>query len=74
MLFLWDYLITLGDEVEYFWGRRLTAANALFLLNRYINLVITIMQFFSTAFFQTAHVSSHLNPSYQCSYVILEVR
>ncbi|KAI0088416.1 hypothetical protein BDY19DRAFT_196924 [Irpex rosettiformis] len=56
VLFLWDFLITMGYEVEYFWGRKITAASALFLLNRYVSLVITIMQFFSPAFFQTAHV------------------
>ncbi|KAI0341509.1 hypothetical protein BDW22DRAFT_1359098 [Trametopsis cervina] len=53
-LFLWDYVITLQDEVQYVWGRKFSAATLLFLLNRYVNLVITIMELMVQAPFQTA--------------------
>ncbi|KAI0738618.1 hypothetical protein C8Q80DRAFT_1275587 [Daedaleopsis nitida] len=35
-LVIYDYAITLGQEIEMFWRRKLTGATALFLLNRYL--------------------------------------
>ncbi|KAI0825954.1 hypothetical protein BC629DRAFT_1586818 [Irpex lacteus] len=58
VLFLWDYLITVEDEVEYFWERKITTASVLFLLNRYVNLAITVLQFFAVSSFQTAQCAS----------------
>ena len=37
----YEYLITLGDEVELFWGKRFTGASLLFFLNRYLNIFQT---------------------------------
>ena len=33
---IYDYIITLGQEIEMFWMRKFTGATALFLLNRYL--------------------------------------
>ncbi|KAI0711554.1 hypothetical protein C8Q76DRAFT_785329 [Earliella scabrosa] len=52
-LFLWDYFVTLDREIEYVWGSRFSAATALFLLNRYLNLVITILELIVQAPFLT---------------------
>nr|VWP02332.1 Surface protein PspC [Ganoderma boninense] len=42
-LYIYDYMITFGREVELFWGRRFTGASVLFLLNRYLNLAHMIV-------------------------------
>ncbi|EJF59043.1 hypothetical protein DICSQDRAFT_42484, partial [Dichomitus squalens LYAD-421 SS1] len=36
VLFLYDALITTGDEIQCFWGKKLTGAAILFWLNKYI--------------------------------------
>ncbi|KAF8875438.1 hypothetical protein BD779DRAFT_1790186 [Infundibulicybe gibba] len=41
--YVWDYFLTLPDEVEYFWKGKWTLLRFLFLLNRYHRLVITII-------------------------------
>ncbi|KAI0687549.1 hypothetical protein C8Q76DRAFT_760014 [Earliella scabrosa] len=41
-LIVWEYLITLGQEVELFWANKLTGAAVLFYFNRYLNLVNNI--------------------------------
>ncbi|KAI1791884.1 hypothetical protein LXA43DRAFT_1094224 [Ganoderma leucocontextum] len=40
----YEYFITLGDEVKYFWKRRSLGPSALFYMNRYLNLVLSIYQ------------------------------
>ncbi|KAI0718357.1 hypothetical protein C8T65DRAFT_638704 [Cerioporus squamosus] len=52
-LFLWDYFVTLDREVEYVWGQKLSAASLLFILNRYVNLLITVLELIEQAPFQT---------------------
>ena len=39
MLVLYDHLLTLDSEVKYFWSGKVTGASALFIANRYLNLV-----------------------------------
>ncbi|KAI0777478.1 hypothetical protein BD413DRAFT_467412, partial [Trametes elegans] len=56
VLFIWDYLVTLDREVEFVWGQRFSAASALFVVNRYVNLLITILELVEQATFQTAEV------------------
>ena len=56
VLFLWDYTVTLGDEIYYVWEKPFTAATFLFLLNRYVNLLITILEIMEQAPFQTKQV------------------
>ncbi|RPD59340.1 hypothetical protein L226DRAFT_540397 [Lentinus tigrinus ALCF2SS1-7] len=41
-LFLYEYLLTLDLEVEYFWRSRLTRATALYFANRYCNVFLSI--------------------------------
>ncbi|KAI0738705.1 hypothetical protein C8Q80DRAFT_1275666 [Daedaleopsis nitida] len=41
-LFLYDYIITFGREVEFFWRAKPTGATAIFLSNRYLYLTITV--------------------------------
>ena len=43
VLFLYDYLITFEQEVRFIWGRKLTGANVIFILNRYPTLVMCLM-------------------------------
>ncbi|KAI0777519.1 hypothetical protein BD413DRAFT_181425 [Trametes elegans] len=53
-LFLWDYFVTLDREVEYIWKKRLSAASILFILNRYVNLGVSILEVIEQAPFQTS--------------------
>ena len=55
-LFIWDYLATFDSEVQYVWGQRLSAATILFIVNRYVNLLITILELIEQAPFQTPEV------------------
>ena len=36
VLFLYDSVVTIGDEMRFIWGRRLTSAIVLFHLNKYL--------------------------------------
>ncbi|KAK7036005.1 hypothetical protein R3P38DRAFT_2910148 [Favolaschia claudopus] len=40
VLFLWDYLITLDGEAQYFWGGHWSISRILFLCNRYYTLAL----------------------------------
>lgn len=63
VLFLWDYFITLDREVEYIWKSRFSAASGLFFLNRYLNLLITILELIVQAPFLTPEVRlSNIGP------------
>ncbi len=42
VLFLYDFVVTLVDEVTYFWGSKPTGATVVFFLNRYTALLYTI--------------------------------
>ncbi|TCD68167.1 hypothetical protein EIP91_011445 [Steccherinum ochraceum] len=53
-LFIWDYVITFSKEVRYVWGRKPTIATVLFMVNRYVNLSVTVFQLFSQASSQRA--------------------
>ena len=55
-LYLWDYFATIDREVEYVWGQKLSAASVLFISNRYVNLLITILELVEQAPFQTPKV------------------
>lgn len=47
----------MGDEARFVWGQSLSAATVLFMLNRYVNLLITVLELIEQASFQTAKVS-----------------
>ena len=49
VVFIYEYLITIGSETQYFWGRKKTGATVLFFLNRYASLVWYVLQFASYA-------------------------
>lgn len=59
-VFLWDYLVTLDMEVNYVWGHKLSMASGLFILNRYTNLLITILELIEQAPFETPQVKSSI--------------
>ncbi|KAI0367208.1 hypothetical protein BV20DRAFT_950669 [Pilatotrama ljubarskyi] len=63
-LFLWDYFVTFDREVQYVWSQKLSAASGLFIVNRYVNLVITILELIEQAPFQTPQPES---PPTRCS-------
>lgn len=52
VLFLWDYMVTLDDEVRYFWRGKMTLASVLFMVNRYVNLLIAMMEIMAQSPFQ----------------------
>lgn len=39
-----DWLVTFSDEIRLMWSRRMTGAKVLFLLNRYLWMISTILQ------------------------------
>ncbi|KAH9949064.1 hypothetical protein B0H21DRAFT_730400 [Amylocystis lapponica] len=43
-LYLLEYLVTLDQEIELVWSRKLTGANIIFLLNRYLVLILSIFK------------------------------
>ena len=50
MLLLSEYLETFPEEVELFWSKKWTGANALFFMNRYVPIlayVVTLLEFIS---------------------------
>ena len=49
MVFLYDSLITTGEEVRCFWGRKVTGAAILFWLNKYLTALYFILNFGSEA-------------------------
>ena len=42
MLCFYEHIITFGEEVRCVWGRRVSGASVLFLLNRYAILVVSL--------------------------------
>ncbi|PIL24669.1 hypothetical protein GSI_12553 [Ganoderma sinense ZZ0214-1] len=50
VLFLYDSVITIGDEMRFIWGRGLTGAIVLFYLNKYLLILYNTMLF--VTFFQ----------------------
>ncbi|GJE86752.1 hypothetical protein PsYK624_028330 [Phanerochaete sordida] len=53
VLFLWEFCVTFDDEVEYVWRGRWTPATILYMINRYVNVVITLLELLDQAPFQT---------------------
>ena len=48
-IFIYDYVLTFAQEVELIWGRKITGAAILFVLNRYVTLVWAVMSCISLA-------------------------
>ena len=42
-VFIYDYVLTFVQEVQLIWHRRITGATVLFVLNRYLTLMIVLM-------------------------------
>ena len=42
-LFTYEFCLTFGREVELFWRRKFTIASVLVILNRYVPLVVNLM-------------------------------
>ncbi|RDX43900.1 hypothetical protein OH76DRAFT_1421720 [Lentinus brumalis] len=47
---LYEDAITIGREVELFWGKRLTAASVLYFLNRYITMIFLLSDMFGSIY------------------------
>ncbi|TBU47615.1 hypothetical protein BD309DRAFT_987966 [Dichomitus squalens] len=54
VLFLYDALITTGDEIQCFWGKKLTGAAILFWLNKYITTFFMVWSI--TSYFKISDV------------------
>ncbi|KAI0640732.1 hypothetical protein C8Q79DRAFT_920930, partial [Trametes meyenii] len=62
-LVLYDFLITFGEEVRLFWGRKFTGASLLFFINRYWTLLANDI-FMPLSFARVSdNVRSHALPS-----------
>ncbi|KAH9939055.1 uncharacterized protein BXZ73DRAFT_76201 [Epithele typhae] len=48
VLVMYEYLVTLSDEVEYFWKRKFSGASILFFANRYITLAYLLFSLASS--------------------------
>ncbi|TBU28823.1 hypothetical protein BD309DRAFT_861308 [Dichomitus squalens] len=46
-LFVYEYIITFGYEAKYFWGRKINGAAILLYLNRYISLLLYLLDMLS---------------------------
>ena len=51
---MYEYLLTLDQEVNLFWRRKLTGASVLYFLNRYLLLLLYAMETSSPVFSRTA--------------------
>ncbi|GJE86744.1 hypothetical protein PsYK624_028250 [Phanerochaete sordida] len=56
VLFLWDFCVTLDGEIRWVWGQKTTPATVLFVMNRYVNLLITILELWDQTPFQTTQL------------------
>ena len=54
VMFLYDCLITTGDEITCFWGKKLTGAAILFWVNKYINILFMVWSI--TSYFKISDV------------------
>ena len=46
MLIIYEYLVTFSTEVQLFWAGEVTGASVLFFVNRYMQLVYTLLVLF----------------------------
>ncbi|KAH9919793.1 uncharacterized protein BXZ73DRAFT_21042, partial [Epithele typhae] len=44
-ILIFDYILTFGREVHFFWSRRLSGSTVLFILNRYLALILKTFSF-----------------------------
>ena len=63
----YEYFITLGDEVKYFWKRRSLGPSVLFYMNRYLNLVLSIYQLI------VLNPAYHRSPEVCLSFVLVDL-
>ncbi|TBU36945.1 hypothetical protein BD309DRAFT_877374, partial [Dichomitus squalens] len=61
VVFLYDAVLTTGQEVTYFWGRRVTGATILFWLNKYMTMLYMVWNL------ATSHNISDESRSFVCS-------
>ena len=57
---VYEYMITLGREVQLFWRRKLTGAAALFYLNRYLSLVVNVYGLIENMLLKNAYRNENL--------------
>lgn len=65
---IYDYVITIGQEVELFWTMQLTGASVLFFANRYITLLFNILGLAALAPFSSTQVRAFMSPF--CKYTV----
>lgn len=63
VLLLYDYLVTLDREVQLIWGHQLSITSVLFMANRYLNIIIAILELFQQGKFNTNQVFLFFNRS-----------
>ena len=72
-LIIYEFVITVGDEIELFWKQKRTLAFALFLINRYLVLIYNLTVLRGIYPFALA-VSAVIPASYQILKPAIEVR
>ena len=70
VFFLYDYIITIGREVDLFWSRKITGASVLFLFIRYGTLVYKVLDLVS---FGPMSDKVRLVPFVVCACMIVDV-
>ena len=46
VILYYDYLLTLPDEITFFWRRKCSSVSILFFLNRYLPMALNVLVFF----------------------------
>lgn len=74
VVFIYEYLITIGEEAKYFWKQKSTGASALFFLNRYVPLTLYVLGFVGYASMsdQVRHFNT-MNPVSCTTLIPLEI-
>ncbi|KAI0741548.1 hypothetical protein C8Q80DRAFT_1273962 [Daedaleopsis nitida] len=65
VFYIYESIITLGSEVEFFWGPKRTGAAILFLFSKYLSLInyLICLALYLSVFTDRRFVILHLRPS-----------
>ena len=58
-MFIYDYALTFGDEMQYIWRRPVTGIKILYLILRYGVAIAELVYFESESFLESVHQTQH---------------
>ncbi|TBU42033.1 hypothetical protein BD309DRAFT_897071 [Dichomitus squalens] len=70
VVFLYDTMITTGEEIRCFWGRKLTAAAVLFWMNKYMTMIFLVWDLASYFNISNASCAASAKGTYAVNYSI----